>query len=134
MDDSALFCLTRRPPPSPTLDVPGRALACRALLAFNYQSAGIVPDCTRSDIRVLPQCLPPLFCADTLDNDSICLTDASRRGKKNVSDSNSPFYGRNNTVYLNSSVFYFSLKRNSHFLSRYSQHTRGSHLMVTCLS
>lgn len=84
MDDSALFCLTRRPPPSPTLDVPGRALACRALLAFNYQSAGIVPDCTRSDIRVLPQCLPPLFCADTLDNDSICLTDASRRGKKNV--------------------------------------------------
>lgn len=43
MDDSTLFCLTCKPLP---LDVPGRTLACGALLRFNYQSAGIVPDCT----------------------------------------------------------------------------------------
>lgn len=43
MDDSTLFCLTRRPLP---LDVPGHTLAWGALLRLNYQSAGIVPDCT----------------------------------------------------------------------------------------
>lgn len=92
MDDSALFCLTCRTL-SPTLDVPGRALAWCALLAFSYQSTGIMLTvCNRGiDIQVLPHCL--LFSADTLHNDSVCSTDASQREQR-VSDSNSCIYGR----------------------------------------
>lgn len=45
MDDSALFCLTCRPP-WPTSDVSGRALAWGALVAFSYQSRRVLLDCS----------------------------------------------------------------------------------------
>lgn len=59
-----------------------------------------------------------LFSADTLHNDSVCSTDASQRESDACLVLTDAFMGGYNGVHLNSSVFFFffSLKRNSHFL------------------
>lgn len=94
MDDSALFCLTRRPL-SLTLDVPGRALVWRVLLAFSYQSAGIVPDCTLQ--REWHLYTPPMS-ASSLALIRCIMTASARlmplKREQRVSDSNSCIYGQ----------------------------------------
>lgn len=59
-----------------------------------------------------------LFSADALHNDSVCSTDASQRESDARLVLTDAFMGGYNGVHLNSSVFFFffSLKRNSHFL------------------
>lgn len=83
MDDSALFSLTHRQPP-PTIDVPWRALACWALLAFSYQSTSVLLD--HSLQRDWHLCTPAVsasfFSAHTLHNDSVCSADGYQREKR----------------------------------------------------
>lgn len=96
MNDNALFWLPCSRA-SPTLAVPGRALAWRAPLAFSHQSAGTEPKCTLqqspsgvTSVYSHNACL--LFSADTSNNDSVCSTDASQREQR-VSDSNNCIRG-----------------------------------------
>lgn len=127
MDDSVLFCFTRSSA-SPAVDVPGRALVWRTLLAFSYQSAAISPDCT------LQQWHP---CTPTMSASSLatmcCIMTASVRlmplkGSNVCLILKAAFMEGNNGVYPNSSVFFFLSKRDMSFSSRHSQ----SHVAAIC--
>lgn len=103
MDDSALFCPTRKL----TLDVPRACISMTGPLKIQlsisrfrgwlYTVAGVT--------SVYSHNVWLLFSAHTLHNDSCCLTDASQRGQMCLSDT---LVASNNAVCLNSpAVFLF---------------------------
>lgn len=120
MDDSVLFCFARRLA-APAVDVPGRALVWRTLLAFCYQSAGISPDCT---LQQWHPCTPTMSASSLAT--TCCIMTASVR-LMSLKGSNvclilkAAFMEGNNGVCLNSSVFFFHSEKEKSFSSRYSQ-------------
>lgn len=109
MDDSALFCLTRRPPPSLTLVVSGRALAWRALLAFDYQSACIMPNCT---LQWEWHPCTPTKSASSVELIRCIMTVSARlmplEGSTMCPILTAAFMDSNNGIYLNGSVNFLS--------------------------
>ncbi len=127
-DDSALSCVPRMPPPSPTSDVPGRALAWQSLLAFNYQSAGIEPDCM---LQLEWHPCTPTMSASSLAPTCCIMTTSTRlmrlKGSNLCLIPSAAFMDGNNGVCL------LFLSKEKPFLFKVFTATCGGHLVVNCL-
>lgn len=122
MDGGALFCLAHRSP-SPALDVPGRALAWRTLLAFSYPSVG-------TSLRLDATVVTSTFSSSLASIRCICSADTSQR-EECGSDSKSCIYREQCWCLPNSSVYIPKSTETTLISSRHSQ-SCGGHLVAKC--